>query len=124
MSTKKLSPKKQAELIEKACREHGLDEHIKWIQKKEDAQLFAEAIAEQHRDRMEMPVKNSFMYCDALNMCFFYDATGIPCMSYSGYAFVDSQDLCEGNIQKAFEKAKAVLQTMAKLSKEAEDDSE
>lgn len=118
-----LSPKKQAELIEKACRENELDGHIKWIQKKADAQNYAEIIAEQYRNGKDLPVKNSYMYCNTLNMCFFFDPTGFPCMSYSGYAFVDSQDLCEGNLQKAFEKAKAVLQTMARLAEEAKNGS-
>lgn len=61
---------KQAELIHNACRECGLDGHVKWIEGKQDVQSWAEKIAGRFRNKRNMPIKNSYMYCDQLDMCF------------------------------------------------------
>lgn len=66
-----MTEKQQAELIATACKEVGLDGHIKWIEKKAHAQTWAERIAERFRNGRELPVKNSYMYCDTLDMFFF-----------------------------------------------------
>lgn len=73
-----MTPQKQAELIATACRKAGLDGHIKWIEKKAHAQTWAERIAERFRGGRQLPVKNSYMYCDTLDMSFFYGETGTP----------------------------------------------
>ena len=69
-----MTNEKQAELIAIACKESGLDGHIKWIDRSSDAHTWAERIANgiRLRNGKRLPVKNSYMYCDTLDMCFFY----------------------------------------------------
>lgn len=114
-----MTGKRQAELIATACKEAGLDGHIKWIEKKAHAQTWAERIAERFRNGRELPVKNSYMYCDTLDMCFFYNEAGTPYMTYAGYVTADSKDILDGTILEAFRRARQVLSTMKELAEEA-----
>lgn len=114
-----MTVQRQAELIAAACKEAGLDGHIKWIEKKAHAQTWAERLAERFRGSRKLPVKNSYMYCDTLDMCFFYSEAGTPYMTYAGYVTVDSKDIIEGKLLEAFRKARQVLSTMKELTEEA-----
>ena len=116
-----MTPKRQAELIAKACKEAGLDTHIRWIESRKEAQTWAEKIAVQFmRAGQQLPVKNSYMYCDTLDMCFFYTPQGIPQVAYAGIAAADSADLTAAKLLDAFHKANAITQRMKKLAEEAE----
>lgn len=67
-----MTKQRQAELISAACKETGLDGHIRWIETQKQADTWAEKIAMRFKDKgSSLPVKNSFMYCDTLDMCFF-----------------------------------------------------
>lgn len=114
-----MTAQKQAELIATACKKAGLDGHIKWIEKKAHAQTWAERIAERFRGGRQLPVKNSYMYCDTLDMSFFYGETGTPYMTYAGYVTADSKDITEEKLLEAFRKAGQVLETMKELAEEA-----
>lgn len=109
---------KQAELIQKACRECGLDGHVKWIERKQDVQSWAEKIAERFRNKRNMPIKNSYMYCDQLDMCFFYTEWDLPVVTYAGYAGVNDTDITQGKLEQAFRKAREVLEAMRRLATE------
>lgn len=109
---------KQAELIHKACRECGLDGHVKWIETKEDVQTWAEKIAERFRLTRNMPLKNSYMYCEQLDMCFFYTEWDLPVVTYAGFAGVNDKDITEGQLEQAFRKAREVLEAMRRLAAE------
>lgn len=109
---------KQAELIHKACRECGLDGHVKWIETRKDIQTWAEKIAERFRQNRNIPVKNSYMYCDQLDMCFFYTAWDLPVVTYAGFAGVNDKDITEGQLEQAFRKAREVLEAMRRLAAE------
>lgn len=114
-----MTAQKQAELIAAACKKAGLDGHIKWIEKKAHAQTWAERIAERFRGGRQLPVKNSYMYCDTLDMSFFYGETGTPYMTYAGYVTADSKDITEEKLLEAFRKAGQVLEMMKELAEEA-----
>ena len=109
---------KQAELIHNACRECGLDGHVKWIEGKQDVQSWAEKIAERFRNKRNMPIKNSYMYCDQLDMCFFYTEWDLPVVTYAGYAGVKDTDITQGKLGQAFRKAREVLEAMRRLATE------
>ena len=109
---------KQAELIQKACRECGLDGHVKWIERKQDVQSWAEKIAERFRHKRNMPIKNSYMYCDQLDMCFFYTEWDLPVVTYAGYTGVNDTDITQGKLEQAFRKAREVLEAMRRLATE------
>lgn len=114
-----MTPKRQAQLIEKACIEAGVDSHITWHEHKSDAHTWAERISVRFMDgRQPRPAKNSYMYCDTLDMCFFYGGpTGdTPYITYAGYATAGSPDITEGKLTAALERANTVLQAMKRLS--------
>lgn len=112
-----MTNEKQAELIAIACREAGLDGHIKWIERSSDAHTYAERIANGIRlgNVKRLPVKNSYMYCDTLDMCFFY-INDVPYMSYAGYVTGNSKDIMEDKLVKAFQTSKQVLSRMKELA--------
>lgn len=113
-----MTAEQQAELIYQACKEVGLDGHISWIDKKCEAQTWAERIAVRFKGTEQLPVKNSYMYCDKLDMCFFYGPQDTPQMAYAGYVTAASSDITEGKLIEAFRKANTVLQAMQRLAKE------
>lgn len=119
-----MTPKKQAQIIEKACVKAGLECHISWHNCKADAHTWAERISALFFEgRQPRPVKNSYMYCDTLDMCFFFGGpTGdIPFMTYAGYVTAKSPDITEGKLEKAFQAANVVLQAMSRMAKEEND---
>lgn len=115
----RLSEEKQAEIIAWACRINGLDGHIKWIKRNLDCNTWAEKIADRFRKK-EFPVKNSFMFCETLDMCFFFEPkSGLACMTYAGYAYAGSNDIKE-NLKIAFSKADHILTMMQERAKREE----
>lgn len=116
-----MTREQQAENIHQACREAGLDGHVKWIERKTQAGTWAEKIAVQFKKRDPLPVKNSYMYCDTLDMCFFYGPGDTPSMAYAGLVSVDDTDIKEGKLLEAFKKARQVLGTMKELAAKQEE---
>lgn len=117
-----LTEEQQARAITKACNKAGLDSHITWHKCAADAHTWAERISVRFRDgRQPRPVKNSYMYCDTLDMCFFYGGPqhNIPHMAYAGYVTADSPDITEDKLVEAFKKADVVLQAMKRFVEEA-----
>lgn len=98
-------------ILHNACRECGLDSHTKTIRYKKEAYTYAEKIAVMHNG-VPLVVKNSYMFCNALDICFFFTKEGNPCFSYSGIAYDGNSDITDRNIQHAFRKASEVLSVM------------
>lgn len=115
-----MTPERQAELIYKACKEAGLDSHIRFIERKKDAQTWAEKIAVQFFRGGQFPVKNSYMYCNTLDMCFFFGPGNTPKIAYAGHAGAREKDITEGKLIEAFRKADTVLRAMERLAREEE----
>ena len=113
-----MTRQQQAELIAAACKEAGLDAHICMIDNKKQAGTLAEKIAMRFKGKGSLPVKNSYMYCDTLDVCFFYNEAGTPFMTYAGYVTADSKDITEGKLIEALRKARQVLSTMRELAEE------
>lgn len=113
-----MTEQRQAELIAAACKEAGLDSHIRWIDTKNQADTWAEKIAVRFKGSRSFPVKNSYMYCDTLDMCFCYNHQGTPIMAYAGYVTAGSPDITEGKLLEAFRRARQVLSTMKELAEE------
>ena len=108
-----LSTEQQATAIEAACKAANLDAHITRITAKSRAATWAEKLAVRFKlDRADLVVKNSYMYCDALDMCFFFLNGRTPAFAYAGYTVVRSAD-ANGGLVKAFAKADEVLRYMA-----------
>jgi len=114
-----MTAERQAELISEACKEAWLDTHIRWIERRKEAQTWAEKIAVQFMQAgQQLPVKNSYMFCDTLDMCFFYGQQETPQMAYAGYVTAASKDITEDKLIEAFLKADAVLRAMKRLAEE------
>lgn len=116
-----MTPTKQAQIIEGACKEAGLECRISWHKRKADAHTWAERISARFfGGGQPRPVKNSYMYCDTLDMCFFFGgSTGdTPFMTYAGYVTAQSPDITEWKLEKAFQTANVVLQAMSRMAKE------
>ena len=113
-----MTEQRQAELIAAACKEAGLDSHIRWIDTKKQADTWAEKIAMRFKGRSSFPVKNSYMYCDTLDMCFFFGPGDTPKVAYAGHAGADEKDITEGKLLEAFRRARQVLSTMKELAEE------
>lgn len=114
-----MTDKWQAEAITEACKEAGLDGHITWHNRATDAHTWAERISVRFRNsRQPRPVKNSYMFCDSLDMCFFYSGPqyDIPYMTYAGYVTADSSDITDNKLTEAFNKAGKVLRIMKQLA--------
>ncbi len=112
-----MTEEKKAELISKACKMAGLDGDIEWIEAKKDARTWAERIIERFRAKGgRLPTKNSYMYCDTLDMSFTFDQEGTPVFSYAGYATAKSADIVNGKLIEAFQRATAVLLVMKQLA--------
>ena len=113
------NPENQAKLIVDACKKAGLDGHIHWIDKKKEAGTWSEKIAMRFKNKESLPVKNSYMMCDSLDMCFFYNENGEATMTYSGYTNAGRPDISDGKLVQAFTKANQVLNYMQELMDEA-----
>ena len=111
-----ITSKRQAELLSMACEIAGLNTHIEWIEKKTHARTWAEKIAVRFRFEGTFPVKNTYLYCDTLDMCFFYNEAGTPCVTYAGCASVGSKDFTEERLTKAFKRAQELLNIMKELA--------
>lgn len=66
----------------------------------------------------QLPVKNSYMFCDTLDMCFFYGPGDTPKVAYAGHAGADERDITEGKLVEAFRKADTVLRAMKRFAGE------
>ena len=106
---------KQIEYMKIACREAGLSEHITLFSKDIKPTAPAAAMAAEIIGRKDFPAKCSFMYCDELDMCFYYGSDGTARMAYSGETKAGSDDI-KHNLVMAFKTAEKVLDKMQELS--------
>lgn len=97
-------------LLENATRKCQMGIYIKNMEFKKDADTWAERIAAGFHVKSAFPVKNTYMYCHTLDMCFFYDINMVPTVTYAGYMQDRAKDTLA--LPQAFEKAAEVLGTM------------
>lgn len=107
--------KKQAEYIKTACQEAGIGGHTILFSGSIKPTTPAQKIVAEIVGKDEFLAKISFMYCDELDMCFFYDQTGAARMSYSGATKAGSDDI-RHNLVMAFKTAEIILDKMQELS--------
>ena len=60
----------------------GFEDHIYHMERKGDAQTGAEKIMV-NEYRKGMPYKASYLYCETLDSCFYFDHDGIACVTIS-----------------------------------------
>lgn len=102
---------KQAACIQRACEECGISGKILWYSNDRKPGTPAAKIAWDISRKKSFPTKTSFMFCDELDMCFFYSSDGTARVSYSGTAKAGSEDI-KYNLISAFQKADEILDLM------------
>ena len=120
-----LTGEEQADILYQAAKNLSYDGHITWLDSKKRLPKWTEARAVQmsafHGTKEQTPVKNSYMFCDALDMCFFFDKNNHASFSYSGVATVNRDDIVKHNLVDAFRRAEIFLAEMQKLADEVLD---
>ncbi len=101
----------QHKALELACKNCSLSSHIAWTEYKKDLSTWSDRIMGRWF-RKGIPHKKSYMYCDTLDMNFFYDEEGRPTMTYAGYSKTIKE--CESVIN-AFELSKKMLREMKEV---------
>lgn len=98
------------EALYNAAHRANLDAHIKHLSRKSDAFTAAEKLMlmQYHKD---MPVKASYLYCDSLDACFFFNTAGKACVTISAFWGYGTADLGEP-IEKALKYIREMLQYM------------
>lgn len=99
----------QAKALVIASKKCGLDSHVSFIEKKSELYTWADKIAGRFF-RKRMPVKKSYLYCDSLDIDFFFLEDGTAIYTYAGYA--DCRDATEEKIVNAFRIANLMRQEM------------
>ena len=109
---------KYEEILTQVCEEFKLDAHIKPLHSKKDVHTLAEKAATGHLNYVrDMPVKNSTMYCNGLDMCFYFEC-GVPSFSFAGHTSIDRSDVKNGSLVEAFETAVKIITRMQELKEE------
>ena len=103
--------KQQAEAMEKAAKKLNLDAHITILQYKKDLHTWADRILARFF-RKDMPIKRSYLFCDSLDVDFFFTEDGEATFTYAGYA--DHRELEEDKLIKAMCMAKQMREEMQK----------
>ena len=78
----RLTIEQERDALYNAARRVGLDARITYMERKGDAHTYAEKLM-LNSYRKGMPYKSSYLYCDALDTCFFFDHDGHACVSVS-----------------------------------------
>lgn len=92
------------ECLIKALKSFGLGTHLKEIKYKKDAYTYAEKIAEVHELNKKdvLFVKNSYMYLDSFDFCFFYSKNRNEyAYSIAGIAYENDRNQLEESISIA-----------------------
>lgn len=108
----------QAKALEIASKKCGLDCHVSFIEKKSELYTWADKIAGRFF-RKRMPVKKSYLYCNSLDVDFFFLEDGTAVYTYAGYA--EQRDATEEKIINAFRIANKMRLEMESAIKELQE---
>lgn len=88
----RLTHDQEQEALYNAARSANLDAHIKYMERKSDAHTLAEKLM-LNSYRRGMPYKASYLYCDTLDVCFYFDHDGRACVTISAGWRYGAKDL-------------------------------
>ena len=88
----RLTIEQETEALHNAARKAGLDAHIVRMERKSDAHTYAEKLM-LNCYRKGMPYKSSYLYCDTVDACFFFDHDGKASVSFSAIWRSGAKDL-------------------------------
>lgn len=88
----RLTIDQEREALYHAARRVGLDTHITYMDRKGDAHTYAEKLM-LNSYRKGMPYKVSYLWCESLDACFFFNHDGRACVSVSAMWCSGAKDL-------------------------------
>lgn len=103
--------KLQKEIIEESAKELGLDEHIRYMERKYDLHTGANKLMGMHFEKHK-PYKDSYLWCDKLDVSFFFDDRNKASVAMSGIWRSDCTDLTEGKVANALIKMQKMCALM------------
>ncbi len=106
----RLTIEQERDALYNAARSVGLDAHIAYMERKSDAHTCAEKLM-LNSYRKGMAYKASYLWCDTVDACFFFDHDGRACVSLSAQWCNGAKDLGKP-IQKAFAYIQKMLDAM------------
>lgn len=106
----RLTIEQEREALYQAARQVGLDAHITYMERKSDAHTCAEKLM-LNSYRKGMPYKASYLYCDTVDACFFFDYDGRATVTLSARWAHGAKDLGKP-IKKGFDYIQKMLDAM------------
>lgn len=106
----RLTIEQEYDALYNAARRSNLDAHIQYMDRKSDAHTCAEQLM-LNSYRRGMPYKASYLYCDTLDACFYFDHDGRACVTVSARWCNGAKDLGRP-IREAFEYIQNMLDAM------------
>lgn len=117
----KLSIEQKAEIIHDSARECGLDSHITYSEKRSDLYTMAEKDMGWMGFSKNMPHKNSYLYCDSVDACFYISREDMACVTFAARWFAGSKDLTLERMEIALMYINSMLDAMqSKINKALE----
>lgn len=105
----KLTVEQQAEIISDCASDLKMDCHISYMNRKVDAATWAERNMVGRSYRKGMPYKRSYLWCDTVDICFYFDDNSKACATMSSAWWSKCEDMNSGNAVKAIEKIGSML---------------
>jgi hypothetical protein len=106
----RLTIEQEEDALYNAARKAGMGAHIEYMERKSDAHTYAEKIM-LNAYRRGMPYKPSYLYCDTVDACFYFDYDGQACVSFSAQWRNGAKDLGKP-IREAFGYIQNMLDAM------------
>jgi hypothetical protein len=106
----RLTIEQERDALYNAARKVGMDAHIEYMERKSDAHTCAEKLM-LNSYRKGMPYKSSYLYCDTVDACFFFDHDGRACVTFSARWSSGAKDLGKP-VKEAFGYIQAMLDAM------------
>jgi hypothetical protein len=108
----KLTLDQKIEILHDSCRECEIDGHV--VASENKSELYT--VAEQAMGRFDwyknMPHKNSYLYMDSVDACFYISKSNYACVAFTAKWCVGSKDLSIAKFEKAITIINKMLETM------------
>lgn len=108
----RLTVEQQADIISTCASDLKMDCHISYMNRRADARTWAEKNMVGRDYRKGMPYKRSFLWCDTVDICFYFSTNDKACATMSGSWWAGCRDISSGNAIMAVEKIGKMLDYM------------
>jgi hypothetical protein len=88
-------------ILYNACRKCNLDAHIVSAEKVSELYTLAEIGIKKFGTNFKTPHKNSYLFCDSVDACFYITDHDFPCVNITAKLTAGSKDLTIERVEKA-----------------------